>query len=53
MIDRLLKKAHLRRYPYPSSLQRTFMYVSFLGISGALHLNLFEQPVKRSFPEYW
>jgi hypothetical protein len=25
------------------------MYVSFLGISGALHLAVFEQPVKQEF----
>jgi hypothetical protein len=30
---RLLKKTHLLRYPHPSSLRRTFMYDSFLGIS--------------------
>jgi hypothetical protein len=28
------------------------MYVSFLGIAGALHLNLFEQPVIKSFNKY-
>jgi hypothetical protein len=25
------------------------MYVSFLGISGALHLDVFEQPAQRDF----
>ncbi len=35
--DRLtvLSKAEGLRYPHPSSLQRTSMYASFLGISGA------------------
>jgi hypothetical protein len=42
--NRLLKNAHLRRCPYPSSLRRTGLYVSFLGISGALYLGVFEQP---------
>jgi hypothetical protein len=28
------------------------MYDSFLGISGALYLDLFEQPVKISFPPF-
>jgi hypothetical protein len=27
-LDRLLKNAHLRRSPHPSSLQRTFKYAS-------------------------
>ena len=42
--NRLLKNAHLRRCPHPSSLLRTFMYASFLRISGALNLGIFEQP---------
>ena len=46
---RLLKNAHLLRFPHPSSLRRTFKYVSFLRISGALHLGIFEQPVKNDF----
>ncbi|KPK27569.1 MAG: hypothetical protein AMK69_10330 [Nitrospira bacterium SG8_3] len=53
------------RYPYPSSLQRTSMYASFLRIcprfawtphpaggspgSEALHLDIFHQPHKRRF----
>jgi hypothetical protein len=45
--DRLLKNAHLRRYPHSSSLRRTSMYASLFGISGALHLAVFEQPVKQ------
>jgi hypothetical protein len=40
-----MKNGHLRRCPHPASLRRTKMYVSFLGISGALHLTLFDQPV--------
>src|SRR4030042_684855 len=42
--NRLLKNAHLRRCPHPSSLRRTGMYASLLGISGALYLTVFEQP---------
>src|SRR3989304_239033 len=41
---RLLKNAHLRRCPRPSSLRRTELYASLLGISGALHLGIFQQP---------
>jgi hypothetical protein len=40
-----MKKAHLRRYPHPSSLQRTSMYASLLRVSEALHLGIFDQPV--------
>jgi len=43
---RLLKKAHLLRFPHPSSLRRTSKYASFLRNSGALHLGIFEQPEK-------
>ena len=32
---RLSENAHLLRYPHPSSLRRTSMYASFLGISEA------------------
>jgi hypothetical protein len=42
----LLKNTHLLRYAHPSSLQRTCMYASFLRISRALHLDVFEQPEK-------
>ena len=45
-LARLLKNPHLLRYAHPSSLQRTHMYASFLRISRALHLDVFEQPVK-------
>jgi len=47
--NRLLKNAHLRRSPHPSSLQRTFKYASLLRISGALHLGIFDQPEKNEF----
>jgi hypothetical protein len=40
------QKAHLRRCPRPSSLNVRPKYASFLGILGALHLSLFEQPPK-------
>ena len=42
--SRLLKNAHLPRYPHSASLRRTSMYASFLGFSGALHLDVFDQP---------
>ena len=44
--SRLLKNAHLLRFPHPSSLQRTTKYASLLGTSGALHLDIFDQPEK-------
>jgi len=47
--SRVLKKGHLLRFPHPSSLRRTAKYASLLGISGALHLALFEQPGKDDF----
>jgi hypothetical protein len=43
---RVLKNAHLLRFPHPSSLRRTSEYASFLRISGALHLGIFEHPAK-------
>jgi hypothetical protein len=46
LLNRLLKNAHLRRSPHPSSLQRTFRYASLLRISGALRLGIFDQPEK-------
>jgi hypothetical protein len=45
----MLKTAHLRRYPHSSSLRRTAMYASLFGISGALHLDVFEHPAKQVF----
>jgi hypothetical protein len=47
--NRLLKNAHLLRYPYSSSLRRTSMYASLLGISDALHLDVFDQPALQLF----
>ncbi len=47
--SRLLKNAHLLRFPHPSSLRRTYKYASFLRISGALHLAIFEQPSEIEF----
>ena len=44
---RLLKNTH--RCPHPSSLRRTAKYASLPRISGALHLVLFEQPLKDDF----
>ena len=62
MCRRLPQNAHLLRYPHPSSLRRTLLYASFLGIcprcawtplpaggfpvSEALHLGIFRQPPK-------
>jgi hypothetical protein len=46
---RLSENAHLLRYPHPSSLRRTSMYASFLGISEALHLDIFHQPLISRF----
>jgi hypothetical protein len=45
----LMKNAHLRRFPHPSSLRRTSVYASFLGISGALHLASFDQTLRVVF----
>ncbi len=47
--SRLLKNAHLRRYPHPSSLRRTSKYALLLRIAEALHLGIFEQPMKIDF----
>ena len=48
-MPRLTENAHLPRYPNPSSLRRPSMYPSFLGISEALHLGIFHQPLKIRF----
>jgi hypothetical protein len=37
------------RYPHPSSLRRTSMYASFLGISEVLHMDIFHQPLTGRF----
>jgi hypothetical protein len=47
---RLLKNTHLLRYAHPSSLRRTKKYASFLRMSQALHLDVFEQPEKKELP---
>jgi hypothetical protein len=44
-----LSKVEGLRYPHPSSLRRTSMYGSFLGISEALHMDIFHQPLKSRF----
>jgi hypothetical protein len=49
--NRLLENAHLLRYPHPSSLRRTSMYASFLGISEALHLDVFNSLLTKCFSE--
>jgi hypothetical protein len=49
---RLLKNTHLLRCAHPSSMQRTAKYASFLVISRALHLNIFDQP-KKTFFNNW
>jgi hypothetical protein len=46
---RLSENAHLLRYPHPLSLRRTYMYASLLGISEALHLDIFHQPHRNRF----
>ena len=46
---RLSENAHLLRYPHLSSLRRTSTYASFLGISEALHLDIFRQPPSGRF----
>ena len=40
-----LSKVEGLRYPHPLSLRRTSLYASFLGISEALHLDTFHQPL--------
>ena len=47
--SRLLKNTHLLRYAHPLSLRRTGKYASFLRILRALHLDVFDQPVKNYF----
>ena len=45
--SRLLKNTHLLRCAHPSSLRRTVTYASFLLISRALHLDVFDQPGRK------
>ena len=49
LFNRLLKNAQLLCCAHHSSLQRTKKYASFLMISRALHLAIFEQPAKKYF----
>jgi len=49
MLLSLSENVHLLRYPHPSSLRRTSMHASFLGISEALHLDIFHQPLRSQF----
>jgi len=44
-----LKNTHLLNYAHPSSLRRTEKYASFLSISHALHLDVFDQPGENHF----
>jgi hypothetical protein len=51
-LKRLSENAHLPRYPHPSSLRRTSMYASFLGISSrskACGMDIFHQPLRIRF----
>ena len=51
---RLSENVHLLRYPHPSSLRRTSMYASFLGMSEALHMDIFHQPLRsRVFDSFY
>ena len=45
----VLSRVEGLRYPHPSSLRRTFLYASFLGISEALQLDIFHQPLRMRF----
>jgi hypothetical protein len=47
--NRLLKNAHLLKFPSSFAVQRTAKYASRLRISGALYLDVFEQPAKWTF----
>ncbi len=49
LFNRLLKNAHLLRCAHLASLRRTKQYASFRMISRALHLSIFEQPVRNDF----
>jgi hypothetical protein len=42
--QRCFKYTRLLRFPHPSSLNVRPKYASLLGISGALHPGIFEQP---------
>jgi hypothetical protein len=49
--SKLLKNAHLLRFPHPLSLRslQGSAGASLLRISGALHLGIFEQPADNDF----
>jgi hypothetical protein len=49
IFKKLSENAHLLRYPHPSSLRRTSLYASFLGISEALHMDIFHQLLRNRF----
>ena len=51
LLSRLLKNAHLLRFPHPASLRslQGSAGASLLRISGALHLGIFEQPAENNF----
>ena len=53
LLPRLSENAHLSRfhrdYSYTSSLRRTSRYASFRGISKAVHLGIFRQPLEVRF----
>ncbi|MGD9041516.1 MAG: hypothetical protein PVH82_17880, partial [Desulfobacteraceae bacterium] len=38
-----------RRPSGPEALRRTSLYASFLGISEALHMDIFHQPLRKRF----
>jgi len=46
-----LSKVEGLRYPHPSSLRRTSLYASFLGISEALQPDIFHKPLRSRFFE--
>jgi hypothetical protein len=47
--DEAVGKRPSAALPHPSLLRRTSTYASFLGISEALHLEVFHQPLKNRF----
>lgn len=48
-VDRLLKNIHPLRSAPASSLRGTYAYASFLAISQALHLSIFNRPANHGF----
>jgi hypothetical protein len=45
----VLSRVEGLRYPYPSSLRGTSLYASLLGISEAVHLDIFQQLLRSRF----